>query len=269
LAAAVGVRLVMEQPLRTLITNIRGSENVLEAAHRYRRKVLVASTSEIYGKNDADLLSEDADRILGSPSMNRWVYSTSKAVDEYLAIAYWKEKCVPTIVTRFFNTVGPRQSPSYGMVLPRLIDQALAGEPLTVYGDGTQTRCFGFVGDVTRAVVALLDESAAVGEVFNVGSSEEVTINELAERVIRATGSKSEIVHLPYDQVFASGFEDMRRRVPDTAKIRALLDWRPEVSLDQVITSMIEHAQRRGTGGVRSALDWQGRRWGEVISAGT
>ena len=188
LAAAVGVKLIVEQPLYSLTTNIKGAISVLEAAHRYRRKVMVASSSEIYGKNNANTLNERADRVLGSPAVARWAYSTSKAVDEMFAYAYNRERDLPSVVVRLFNTVGPRQSPAYGMVIPRLVRQALAGEPLTVFGDGTQTRCFCHVSDVVGALVGLLDEPLAVGDVFNVGSSEEISIEELAHLIIARTG---------------------------------------------------------------------------------
>ena len=243
LAAAVGVRLIVEKPLHSLITNIRGSETVLEAAHRYRRKVLIASTSEIYGKNDKAPFREDDDRVLGSTKVNRWGYSTSKAVDEILAFAYYRERGLPTIVVRLFNTVGPRQSPAYGMVIPRFVDQALAGEPLTVYGDGGQSRCFCDVSDVVRAMVGLLEETAAIGDVFNVGSTEEVTIADLAHRVIEITGSSSDVKLIPYEEAWEQGFEDMRRRVPDIGKINDLLGWAPERSLDEIIENVVAKAR--------------------------
>lgn len=239
LAAAVGVKLIVEQPLYSLTTNIKGAIAVLEAAHRYRRKVMVASSSEIYGKNNSGTLNERADRILGSPAVARWAYSTSKAVDEILAYAYYRERELPTIVVRLFNTVGPRQSASYGMVVPRLVRQALAGEPLTVYGDGNQTRCFCHVADVVRALIGLVDEPRAVGDVFNVGSSEEISIQELANLIIAKTGSPSAIVHLPYDVAYEVGFEDMARRVPDVAKIHTLTGWRTERELANVLDDVV------------------------------
>lgn len=242
LAAAVGVRLIVEHPLRSFITNIRGSETVLEAAHRYRRKVLVASTSEVYGKGMKTPFSEDDDRVLGSTKILRWGYSTSKAVDEILAYAYHRERGLPTVVVRFFNTVGPRQSPAYGMVLPRLVRQALKGEDLTVYGDGTQTRCFCHVSDVVDAVVRLLDEPAAEGDVFNVGSTEEISIKDLAGRVIDITGSPSGIRLVPYEEAYEEGFEDMKRRVPDIGKIRRLVGWEPRRNLDEIIKSIVADA---------------------------
>ena len=245
LAAAVGVKLIVDHPLRSLVTNIRGSEIVMEAAHRYRRKIVVASTSEIYGKNAQGPFAEDDDRVLGSPKVSRWAYSTSKAVDEILAFAYHREKGLPTIVTRLFNTVGPRQTAAYGMVLPRFVKQALAGEPLTVYGDGRQTRCFCHVSDVVAALVALIEEPQAEGDVFNVGSTEEVTILEAAERVIAGAGSSSEVELIPYEKAYEEGFEDMQRRVPDISKIGALVGWQPKRTLEDIIGELIDLARGR------------------------
>lgn len=235
LAAAVGVRLIVEQPLKSLVTNIRGSEIILDRADRYGRKILVASTSEIYGKNANVPLAETADRVLGSPAVARWAYSTSKAVDEILAYAYAKERGLPTIVVRLFNTVGPRQSPAYGMVIPRLVRQAIAGEPLTVFGDGSQTRCFCHVSDVVDALVGLLACPGAEGDVFNVGSNDEVSILELAERIRARVRSTSPIQLIPYDQAYETGFEDMARRVPDTAKIARLTGWKATRQLDDIL----------------------------------
>lgn len=242
MAAAVGVKLIVEQPLRSLTTNIRGSEIVIEAAHRYRKKILITSTSEIYGKNSSGALREDADRILGSPAVVRWAYSTSKAVDEILANAYHKERGLPTVIVRLFNTVGPRQSPTYGMVIPSLVRQALSAMPLTVFGDGTQTRCFAHVADIVDALLRLLDEDRAVGETFNIGSSDEVSITELAKLIIEFTGSTSGVEFIPYSQAYEQGFEDMTRRVPDTAKLRALTGWAPRHSLDQILTEIIKES---------------------------
>jgi UDP-glucose 4-epimerase len=242
LAAAVGVRLIVEQPLRSFTTNIRGSEVVIGAAHRYRRKILIVSTSEIYGKNGTDPLDEGADRILGATSVSRWAYSTAKAVDEILALMYHRERDLQSIVVRLFNTVGPRQSPAYGMVLPRVARQAVAGEPLTVYGDGLQTRCFCHVLDVVDALVDLLEEPAAIGEVFNVGSPHEISILDLARRVIERSGSTSEIELIPYERAYADGFEDMRRRVPDTTKLSHLTRWVPRRSLDDILDDAIAEA---------------------------
>ena len=239
LAAAVGVQLIVDQPLKSLTTNIRGSEIVIEAAHRYRRKIVVASTSEIYGKNPSDALSETSDRILGSPKVARWAYSTSKAVDEVLAYAYHKERGLPTIVVRLFNTVGPRQSPAYGMVIPRLIHQALANEPLTVFGDGTQTRCFGHVTDIVDGMLRLIDHPDAIGDVFNIGAQGEISIADLAKKVLAHTGSSSTIDLIPYDKAYEAGFEDMSRRVPDTTKLTELTGWTPTRTLDDILVETV------------------------------
>jgi UDP-glucose 4-epimerase len=239
LAAAVGVKLIVEHPLRSLTTNIRGSEIVIEAAHRYRRKILIASTSEIYGKNADVPLHEESDRVLGSNHVARWAYSTAKAVDEILAWAYHKERDLPSVVVRLFNTVGPRQSPAYGMVVPRLVRQAVRGEPLTVFGSGEQTRCFCHVSDVVDALVRLLDHPGAVGQVFNVGSTEEVSIAELAERIASATGSSATVRRIPYEEAYESGFEDMLRRVPDIGRIRELVGWEPTRSLETILKEVV------------------------------
>ena len=244
LAAAVGVKLIVERPLESLITNIRGTEVVLDAVARARCKVLVTSTSEIYGKNADGPLREDADRILGSPFKARWSYSTAKAVDEVLAHAYGRDRGISVVVVRLFNCVGPRQTGAYGMVVPRFVRQALRGEDLTVYGNGSQRRCFCHVTDTVGAVLALLDNPGADGEVFNVGSQEEVTIDELAAMLIDMSGSSSAIVHIPYDEAYERGFEDMPRRVPDISKIGRLTGWRPSRSLDQTLADVIEHERQ-------------------------
>lgn len=250
LAATVGVRLIVEQPLRSFTNNIRGSEVVIGAAHRYRRRILVASTSEIYGKNGSRPLKEEDDRILGPPSTSRWAYSTAKAVDEILAFAYHRERGLPAIVVRLFNTVGPRQSPAYGMVVPRLIRQALIGEPMTVYGDGQQRRCFCHVTDVVGALLLLIDSPGAIGQAFNVGSPEEVSIMQLAERIRTATGTDSQVRLVPYEEAYERGFEDMRRRVPDTAKLRALTGWRSSHSLGDILEEVITEARDEAGVGV-------------------
>jgi UDP-glucose 4-epimerase len=234
------VELIIKKPLESMMTNIRGSEVVLEMAHRYRKKVLIASTSEIYGKNTNGPLREETDRILGSPLKTRWSYSTSKAVDEILAYVYWKEKGVPTVIVRLFNTVGPRQTGAYGMVIPRFVTQALAGQPLQVHGSGQQSRCFLYVRDVVGAFERLIQHPEAVGQVFNLGSQEEVTIEELARRVIRIAASASRIEYLPYEQAYEEGFEDMPRRVPDISKIHALIGFQPSMTLDGIIQSVVE-----------------------------
>ena len=235
LAAAVGVQLIVQRPLESLATNIRGSELVLEKCHKYGRKVLVTSTSEIYGKNTSDALNEDDDRILGSPLKTRWSYSEAKAIEEVLAHAYWRDKGLPTIIVRLFNTVGPRQVGHYGMVVPRLVEQALRGLPLTVYGTGEQTRCFGHVFDIVDALIALVQDERAVGQVFNVGSSAEVSINDLASTIIEQLHSNSAISHVPYEEAYEAGFEDMERRVPDTSRLRSLLGWEPKRDLVTII----------------------------------
>ncbi|MBI4355039.1 MAG: GDP-mannose 4,6-dehydratase [Candidatus Omnitrophica bacterium] len=248
LAAAVGVELIIKRPLESLTTNIKGSEIVLDMAHRYRRKVLVASTSEIYGKNTNGPLKEDEDRILGSPLKSRWSYSTAKAIDEILAYIYYKEKGVPTVIVRLFNTVGPRQTGAYGMVIPRFVGQAIAGKPLSVYGDGKQTRCFLHVKDVVAALAKLAEHAGAVGEAFNLGSQEEVAINELAQRIIELAGSNSQVVHVPYDEAYEEGFEDMQRRVPDTTKLQRLIGFKPTRKLDDIIRDVIETMRRAPQG---------------------
>ena len=243
LAAAVGVELILREPLRSFTTNIRGSEIVIEAAHRYRRKIMIVSTSEIYGKNSDAPLGEDADRVLGSPTVARWAYSVAKSVDEILAYVYHRERDLPAVVVRLFNTVGPGQSPAYGMVIPRLVRQAVRNEPLTVHGDGMQTRCFCHVDDVVRAFRLLLDHPGAIGSVFNVGTQEEVSILDLARRVVARSGSSSPIQILPYDDAYGPGFEDMPRRVPDTARIRDLTGWVPERSLDDILDETVAEAR--------------------------
>jgi nucleoside-diphosphate-sugar epimerase len=248
LAAAVGVRLIVEQPLRSFTTNIKGSENVIEAAHRYRRRILITSTSEIYGKNGGIPLTEGADRLLGPPSVARWAYSTAKAVDEILAYAYYRERGLPTTVVRLFNTVGARQSPAYGMVIPRLVRQAVRGEPITVHGDGQQTRCFCHVDDIVEGLVGLIDHPASHGEVFNLGSQEEISILDLARRIVDLAGSSSPIELIPYEQAYEVGFEDMRRRVPDTSKVRRLTGWHPTRSLDDILAETLVEAAAENAG---------------------
>lgn len=235
LAAAVGVQLIVEHPVHTIETNVMGTEAVLQAAARYRAKVLLASTSEVYGKGSRVPFREEDDIVLGPTSKSRWSYAASKMVDEFLALAYHAEKALPVVIARLFNTVGPRQRGRYGMVIPRFVAQALANEPLTVYGDGQQTRCFCDVSDTVRALIGLAEQEAAVGRVFNVGASEEVSILDLAQRVKAATGSQSPIRLIPYDQAYAPGFEDMRRRVPDTARVQQLLGWQPQIPLDEIL----------------------------------
>jgi len=240
LAAAVGVQLIVNQPLRSLATNIRGSEIVFEKANKYGTRVLVTSSSEIYGKNRSDRLHEDDDRILGSPLKSRWAYSEAKAIDEILAYTYWREKGLPAVIVRLFNTVGPRQTGAYGMVIPRFVTQALHNEPITVYGDGSQTRCFCYVGDIVRALAALIEHPDAYGRVFNLGSDEEISMTELAQMVRDEAGSTSELRYVPYEDAYEEGFEDMERRVPDTGRARELVGFTPTVGLRQIIRLVIE-----------------------------
>jgi len=244
LAAAVGVDLVVKKPLESLITNIKGSEIVLDMVHRYHKKVLITSTSEIYGKNTNGPLKEDDDRILGSPLKVRWGYSTAKAVDEMLAYIYWKEKKVPTIIVRLFNTVGPRQTGAYGMVIPRFVNQALKNEDMTVYGTGKQSRCFLHVKDVIKTLIKLMNNKNAVGQVFNIGSQEEISIEGLAKKVIKITKSKSKLVYISYEKAYEEGFEDMQRRVPDTAKVKNLVGFKPTIDLEGIIKSVVEYYKK-------------------------
>jgi UDP-glucose 4-epimerase len=220
---------------------ILGTELVLKTAHRYRKKVLLTSTSEVYGKNSRVPFSEEDDRLLGPTTKSRWSYSCSKAIDEFLALAYHKEKHLPVVIVRLFNTVGPRQTGQYGMVVPRFVQQALAGKPLTVYGDGSQQRCFGYVGDIVGAMVALMEHPAAIGKIFNIGNTEEISIFELAKRVIALTKSQSTIQMIPYDVAYEAGFEDMARRIPDLTKIKALIGYKPSVGLDEIIARIADH----------------------------
>lgn len=243
LAAAVGVELIVKHPLESLTTNIRGSETVLEMAHRYRKKVLITSTSEIYGKNSDGPLKEDEDRILGSPLKSRWSYSTAKAIDEILAYTYWKEKGLPTVIVRLFNTVGPRQTGAYGMVIPRFVQQALKGESITVYGNGEQSRCFLHVRDAVKALMALMELPTAAGEAFNLGSQEEVTIQQLAQMVTELTDSPSKVSFIPYDQAYEEGFEDMQRRVPDTSKAKRFIGFTPTMRLKDILQDVIRYYQ--------------------------
>ncbi len=240
LAAAVGVNLIVEKPLESLMTNIRGTETVIEMTHKYNKRLLVMSTSEIYGKNTSDSLSEEDDRILGSPLKSRWSYSEAKAIDEILAYTYWREKGLETVIIRLFNTVGPRQTGSYGMVIPRFVGQALRNEPITIFGDGNQTRCFCHVGDVVEGLVALSEHPKAFGKVFNLGGGKEVSIRELAERVIELAGSQSSLEFIPYDAAYEAGFEDMERRVPNTTRAMQLVGFEPSASLDDIIQSVID-----------------------------
>jgi UDP-glucose 4-epimerase len=246
LAAAVGVKLIVESPVRTIETNVRGTEVVLAAAARQRKRILIASTSEVYGLSEQVPFREDGNLVMGATTKGRWSYACSKAIDEFLALAYFREKDLPAIIVRLFNTVGPRQIGRYGMVVPTLVSQALAGEPLTVYGNGRQTRCFGFVGDVVESLLRLIDHPDTPGEVFNIGSTEEVSITQLAERILALTGSRSQIVYVPYSEAYEEGFEDMPRRVPDTSKAARVLGFRPRTSLDDILRAVIRSRSSRG-----------------------
>jgi nucleoside-diphosphate-sugar epimerase len=246
LAAAVGVRLIVESPVRTIETNVEGTELVLDLASRHRKVVLITSSSEVYGKGAKIPFSEDDDLVLGNTRTGRWSYACSKALDEFLALAYWREKQLPAIVVRLFNTAGPRQTGQYGMVLPTFAKQALAGGPITVFGDGTQQRCFCDVGDVVGALVKVIEHRDAPGRVFNIGSDEEISIASLAERVSAIAGGRAEIVRIPYEQAWDDQFEDMMRRVPDLTRIRELIGFEPKTSLDDLIKRVVESERRNG-----------------------
>jgi UDP-glucose 4-epimerase len=248
LAAAVGVALIVKDPVRTLETNIQGTEVVLRLARRYHKKVLLASSSEVYGKSTELPFREDADRVMGPTIKSRWSYAESKAIDEFLGLGYHKQFGLPVVICRFFNTVGPRQTGSYGMVIPRLVQQALNGQPVTVYGDGQQTRCFCNVKDTVRAVAQLGVEPRAEGEIYNVGGQEEITMNTLAARIIARTGSASSVVHVPFDEAYEKGFEDMVRRVPSIAKIGAAIGWAPTIGLDQTLDEVIAYFRQPPAG---------------------
>lgn len=245
LAAAVGVQLIVNDPVRTIETNVIGTEAVLRVARRYRKKVFLASTSEVYGKNEKVPFREEDDGVYGATTVTRWAYATSKALDEFLALAYYRSKSLPVVIGRFFNTIGPRQSAQYGMVIPRFVRQALSGEPITVYGDGKQTRCFCNVRDVVAAILLLLDHPGAEGQVFNIGSQEEIGMRALADMVKARTGSSSEIRAVPYDQAYDGGFEDMRRRVPDIQKIKQATGWSPKIPLSQTLDEIIASFRSR------------------------
>lgn len=245
LAAAVGVRLIVESPVRTIETNVNGTQLVLDAASKKRKLVFTASTSEVYGKSTKVPFCEDSDLVLGATTKGRWSYAASKALDEFLGLSYWKEKRVPVIVARFFNTVGPRQTGRYGMVLPNFVSQALAGAPITIYGTGKQSRCFCHVHDAVESILRLVDSGKAVGEVVNIGSDEEVTIEGLAQMVKQRAGSNSEIVYVPYDQAYEPGFEDMLRRVPSLNKLTSLAKFSPRTSLPEIVDSVVAHFREK------------------------
>ncbi len=247
MAAAVGVKYIIDNPLESIEINVKGTEKVLQMAEALgRKKVIIASTSEIYGKDRPGKrkFKEDDDRVLGSTTISRWSYSCAKAMDEFLALAYWREKKLPVVIVRFFNTVGPRQTGTYGMVVPRFVKHALSGEPITIYGDGKQTRSFCCVLDVVRAVTELAKNKKAVGEIFNIGNPEPITINELARRVKKITRSSSPIVYIPYEKAYAKGFEDMRHRQPDITKINNLIGFRPRMSLDETLNEIVKYFTR-------------------------
>jgi len=240
LAAAVGVKLIVESPVNTIETNVHGTEVVLKLANKKKKKILIASTSEVYGKSTDFPFREQSDLVLGPTTKGRWSYACSKAIDEFLAIAYWHEKRLPVVVVRLFNTVGPRQTGRYGMVVPTFVKQALLGHPITVYGDGTQSRSFTFVGDVVNALIDLAGHPKAVGEVFNIGNGKEVTMNQLAQMVKTMTRSESEIVHIPYEEAYEQGFEDTCRRVPDISKLRELIGYEPTLDLPEILQKVID-----------------------------
>ena len=241
LAAAVGVKPIVEAPVHTIETNVHGTEVVLKHANKKKKLVVIASTSEVYGKSADVPFREDADLVLGPPLKHRWAYACSKAIDEFLALAYWKEKKLPVIIVRLFNTVGPRQTGQYGMVIPTFVRQALAGRPITVFGDGTQSRSFTYVGDVVDALVKLVQEPRAIGQVFNIGNPGEITIKALAEKIRDMVGSSSPVTLIPYDEAYEAGFEDMPRRVPDVSKIHGLIGFQPTVHLDGILDSVIRY----------------------------
>ena len=245
MAAAVGVMLIVESPVRTIETNIKGTEAVLMHANKKKKKVIIASTSEVYGKSDQKTFKEDGDLILGPTTKGRWSYACSKAIDEFLALAYWKEKKLPVVITRLFNVVGPRQTGRYGMVIPRLVKQALQNKPITVFGDGKQSRCFTHVKDAVDAIIKLSATEKAIGEVINLGNDKEIPIEELAKKIKEAARSKSEIRYIPYSEAYEEGFEDMRRRVPDLAKIKKLIGYKSKYSLDNIIKDVIKYYKGR------------------------
>jgi UDP-glucose 4-epimerase len=241
LAAAVGVKLIVESPVRTIETNVKLTEIMLTLANKKKRPILVASTSEVYGKSMDLPFREDGDLVMGATNKGRWSYACSKAIDEFLAIAYWKEKKLPAVVVRLFNTVGPRQTGQYGMVIPNFVRQALAGTAITVFGDGKQSRCFTHVNDVVRGLIGLLDNEKAYGQVFNIGNTNEISIADLAKQIREMCQSSSELVFIPYEKAYEEGFEDMARRIPDISKIEATIGWKPSIPLHQILSDVIAH----------------------------
>lgn len=244
MAAAVGVKYIIDNPLASLRINTKGTENIFEAANLHKCKVILASTSEIYGKNEKEQLSENDDRILGSTTISRWGYSCTKAFDEFIALAYWREKKLPVVTMRFFNTCGPRQTGEYGMVIPRFVKAALLGHPLRIFGDGEQVRCFSYVDDIIGGVLALAEHPEAEGEIFNLGSTEAVSIKDLAGKIVGMTNSVSEIEYIPYEKAYEKGFEDLRRRVPDISKARKMVGFEPKTSLDELLRRVIEYFKK-------------------------
>lgn len=240
LASAVGVRLIVDQPVLTIESIVNGTDNVMRACSRYRKKVLITSTSEVYGKSDKLPFREDGDSVIGATTTRRWAYACAKALDEFLGLAHWHETRLPVVIVRLFNTVGPRQTGQYGMVIPRFVKQALDNEPITVYGDGSQARCFGHVQDIIGGIVGLMKHTGAAGQVFNIGNDEETTIMELAQRVIALTGSRSEIKIIPFSEAYPAGFEDMHRRIPDLSKIKSTLGYKPTRNLDAILNDVID-----------------------------
>ncbi|MCD4817881.1 MAG: GDP-mannose 4,6-dehydratase [Candidatus Cloacimonetes bacterium] len=244
LAAAVGVKFIIDNPLLSLTTNIAGTENILEFSNKYKKKVLIASTSEIYGKSDKVPFKEDDDRLLGSTYISRWSYSTAKAVDEFLSLAYFREKKLPVTIVRCFNTVGPRQTGQYGMVIPKFVKSALLNHPITIFGDGKQSRCFTYVDDVVNGMIKLMNNKQAEGEIFNIGSSQEITIEELAKKIKKLTFSKSKIEYIKYEDAYEEGFEDMLRRAPDLSKINKLIGYKPTTKLDKILEKVIDYFEK-------------------------
>lgn len=245
LAAAVGVYTIVEKPLNSLMTNLKGTEVVLEKADKYKKKILVASTSEVYGKSNKFPFREDDDTIMGTTAKSRWSYAYAKAIDEFMALAYHQEHKLPVIVVRFFNTVGPRQTGRYGMVIPNFVRQALKNEPISIFGDGHQSRCFTYVGDVVEAIMKLMETTAAIGQVINIGNTKEISIEDLAKKIIEMTGSKSTLTYIPYEKAYPLGFEDMERRIPDLFKIKSLISFQPKVELEEILRMVIDHKKQK------------------------
>lgn len=244
LAAAVGVQFIIDNPVQTIETNVSGMKIVIQLANKYKKKLFIASTSEVYGKANSLPFKEDADRVYGSTGIRRWSYAESKAIDEFFALAYWHEKKLPVVIGRLFNTIGPRQTGQYGMVVPRFVQQALLHHPITVYGDGKQSRCFCYVGDVIKAMVKLMNEEKCIGQIYNIGSDKEITILDLAHKIKKLTNSNSQVKIIPYDEAYEEGFEDMRKRVPDLSKIKHDIGYEPKIELDEILLEIIEYYKK-------------------------